>query len=277
MAMPVKTELVASDEGTHLRRGPPPMQPMGTNDGASDGPPPVPEAAAGACSSATALPSILFEGLDERFVQSPCIHELIDEQCGRTPNSDAVVDTRRTLSYAEVKGESDLLARHLQAQGVVRGDIVGSYMPHSAESIIANLAIFKAGGCIFPLETNYPPDLIAELVGLSELTFVITSDTLHENLPPEIQTPKRSFVLHRGDDAQAVAWVSELQGHEPPLPALLPTGVGLEDRAYCSMTSGSTGQPKGVINGHIAPIVDFLPRCVVSLDISLDFSLSLDL
>ena len=230
-----------------------------SDEGPGERPPTTPtRASADAPGSPQLPPSILFEELDERFVQGPCIHELIDEQCGRTPDSDAVVDSRRTLNYAELKAQSDLLARHLQALGVARGDIVGSYMPHSAESIVANLAIFKAGGCIFPLETNYPPDLIAELVELSELKCVLTSDTLHENLPPEIQTPARSFLLHRSDDALAAAWVSELQGRE--LPALTPTGVGLEDRAYCSMTSGSTGKPKGVINEHIAPIVDFLPR-----------------
>lgn len=57
----------------------------------------------------------------------------------------------RQLTYRQLSMESTLVARWLQAQGVVAGSIVGCYMPHTAEYIIAKLGIFKAGGAIFPL------------------------------------------------------------------------------------------------------------------------------
>jgi medium-chain acyl-[acyl-carrier-protein] hydrolase len=104
--------------------------------------------------------SVLVGPMDPRFVQGRCVHELFDEQAERTPDVLAIVDQHVSLTFRELRHQSDLLAAKLQQLGVVRGSIVGSYLPHSVEYIIGNLAIFKAGAAIFPLETNYPADLI---------------------------------------------------------------------------------------------------------------------
>ena len=141
--------------------------------------------------------SILFEGFEPRFTSGKCVHELVDGQALRTPAGIAIVDAHRDWTYSQVKEESDLAARYLQRQGVRKGDIVGSYMPHCGEYIVSNLAIFNAGGCIFPLETNYPRDLIAELAEMAEIGFILTSSRLRANLPPAWQLSGPSRAVKR--------------------------------------------------------------------------------
>ena len=75
-----------------------------------------------------------------------------------------MVGLARTLSYAELDDESTLLARRLQQLGLGLAQPVGIYIPHSEEYLIANIAIFKAGGAMFLIETNYTADLIADFV-----------------------------------------------------------------------------------------------------------------
>ncbi len=180
-----------------------------------------------------------------------CVHILFDEQAARTPSAVAIMDVHRQLTYAELKHESDLLARHLQSLGITKGDIVGSYTPHRAEYIIANLAIFKAGAAIFPLETNYPADLLAELIEMAGMSVVLTMSSMKRMLPPSHQTDSHCFCLE-GE------WVQQLE--ELGLAQIKDPQVGLADRAYVTMTSGSTGRPKGVVNAHIAATHNFLSR-----------------
>lgn len=192
---------------------------------------------------------------EARFLADPstakCVHVLFDEQAARTPSAVAIVDLHRQLTYSELKQESDLLARHLQRLGITKGDIVGSYTPHRAEYIIANLAIFKAGGAIFPLETNYPADLLAELIQMAGISVVLTMSSMKPMLPLSHQSDGHCFCLE-GEWAQVL--------NESDLPGLNDPQVGLSDRAYVTMTSGSTGRPKGVVNAHIGATHNFLSR-----------------
>ncbi|HEY4051581.1 MAG TPA: condensation domain-containing protein, partial [Acidobacteriaceae bacterium] len=78
---------------------------------------------------------------------------LFSEQVCRTPDGLAVVGQDGVeLSYAELEGRSTLLARHLVARGVRPGEVVGVRMERSTETIVALLAILKAGGVYLPLD-----------------------------------------------------------------------------------------------------------------------------
>ena len=203
----------------------------------------------------TLPPSVIEGGLEARYTTEPSTakpcHELFDEQARRSPDVIAIVDVLRQLTYEQLRLESDLLARKIQQLGGGKGSIIGSYMPHRAEYIIANLAIFKAGGAIFPLETNYPPELLAELAEMAGIDIVLTIEEMKGMLPTELRTADHSICLE-GE------WYATLQGAD--LPELRDPGVCLADPAYVTMTSGSTGRPKGIINAHIGATCNFLAR-----------------
>eukprot|EP01052_Picozoa_sp_SAG31_P035159 SAG31_NODE_4206_length_3474_cov_2.060741_1_plen_580_part_01 len=221
--------------------------------------------------------SILRGTHDPALVLGKCVHDRIDEQVCRcsifrrtpiqfgphrapmspcftlqallTPASIAIVDGERSWNFKQLKADSDALGWLLQERGIVRGDVVGSYLPHCAEYIITNLAIFKAGAAIFPLETTYPSDLIEQLVEMAAIKFIITTPKLHSNLPAKVCGDTWSFILNH-----------DWHLHAPRnAPTEFPQ-MSLHDVAYVTMTSGSTGVPKGIVNKHISAVCDFCAR-----------------
>ncbi|BBJ37308.1 hypothetical protein SSPO_000260 [Streptomyces antimycoticus] len=136
------------------------------------------------------------------------------------------------LTYAELKHRADRLARVLGDAGVGIEEPVAVALPHSADLVVALLAVLKAGACYLPVDPGYPAERIAYLLGDCPPGAVIT-DRAHTGLFPD-GLPK---IVPGEADA--------------PVPAAAPvTGLLPEHAAYVIYTSGSTGTPKGVVVPH---------------------------
>lgn len=188
------------------------------------------------------LPRSIMTGETEPYPEK-CLHELFREQALKTPNELAVVDDHQQLTFKELDETTDLLARYLQDRGVEVDTIVGIYMDSSVEFVIAYLAILKAGGAYMPLETAYPPELLKRVITTAAPVTILAKSTFVESLPAEWQSNSHTLLLD-------VGWQDKL--HQLTLPLLddgldLPT---LDSLAYCVMTSGTTGDPKGILCPH---------------------------
>ena len=167
------------------------------------------------------------------YPKDRCVHQLFEEQVGKTPQASAVIHDNRVLSYAELNTQSNGLARHLIELGVVPGDPVVTSLERSALLAVAQLAILKAGAVYVPVDPQSPEsrqDWIIDdcsaklvLVGLGRTAFAA----------------RKVLVLRDGDYADASA----------PDPAL---DLSADHAAYVMYTSGSTGTPKGVVVPHRA-------------------------
>ncbi|HLG76336.1 MAG TPA: amino acid adenylation domain-containing protein, partial [Ktedonobacteraceae bacterium] len=126
------------------------------------------------------------------------------------------------------------LARHLRTLGVEPEIPVGLYLERSAESIIAILAILKAGGGYVPLDTSYPEERLAFIINDAQLAILITNQQRRTALP--------FYHGHRVaiDDEAIQAYPDEN----------LDLAASAEQLAYIIYTSGSTGLPKGVSVTH---------------------------
>ena len=86
--------------------------------------------------------------------------ELFEEQVGRDAQATAVVYEDRSLTYGELNEQSNRLAHHLRALGVLPDSrvaiCVGSV--RSPEMVVGLLAILKAGGAYVPLDPAYRPN-----------------------------------------------------------------------------------------------------------------------
>src|ERR1700716_2043852 len=85
-----------------------------------------------------------------------CIHELFERQADRSPQAQAVVYEKHSLSYGELDRRSNLLAHYLRTCGVKPGILVGLCVHRSLERAVALLGILKAGGAYVPLDPAYP-------------------------------------------------------------------------------------------------------------------------
>jgi aspartate racemase len=172
-----------------------------------------------------------------------CVHQLIEAQVARTPNSVAAELEGAGLTYRELDARANQLGRVLLGRGAGPGVLVGICLERSIEMLVALLAVLKTGAAYVPLDPTYPDNRLAFMLADSGAGVLITQESLATRVPPST-----ARVLRVDADAAEIAGASA-----EPIRAL----VTPEDVAYVIYTSGSTGQPKGVAVLHQG-VVNFL-------------------
>ena len=169
-----------------------------------------------------------------------CIHELFEEQVERTPDATAVVFEGRQLTYRELNTKANRLAHHLRQRGVGPGVLVGICMEPSPEMVAGVLGILKAGGAYVPLDPAYPKERIAFMIGDTKVPILLT-----RQCPADVVPEHSCGVLCVDPGGEGMAQES---GEDPV------SGATAVDLAYVMYTSGSTGDPKGVMIPHRAVV-----------------------
>ena len=172
-----------------------------------------------------------------RYPAERCIHQLFEEQAARTPSAAAVLFGQAWLTYAELDGRANRLARHLRGLGVGPEVRAGVCLERGPELLVAILGVMKAGGAWVPLDSGFPAERMAYMLADSGVTVLLTQDRLRDRLPAAHGL--RVVSLDGGWDAVAA------ESAEP-----VESGVTAENLCYVIYTSGSTGQPKGVAMHH---------------------------
>lgn len=152
----------------------------------------------------------------------------------------AVSDGRRELTHAHLELEVARAEAELTAMGVRCGDRVCTFLPRTAETVVALLAIMRCGAVYVPVDRRTPRERVHHIVERSGASVVVVhadDASAAGELPPYI----RVLPLEARDARDATG--------APPVSApafrAVPGGA-----AYLIFTSGSTGVPKAVVVGH---------------------------
>lgn len=155
---------------------------------------------------------------------------LIESQMAAHPDAPALDFGDEVISFAQLEQRSRALAQRLAALGAGPEKLVAVALERSFELPVAFLAIMRAGAAYLPLDPDHPPERLARILSMARPVVVLTSDDLAGLFAPDVA---RLCVAD---------WPRQ---PDPQAPALTPPAPG--NMAYVLYTSGSTGEPKGVV------------------------------
>ena len=203
--------------------------------------------------SRTALPDPK-EALDDSW--EGAIHELLAEQARRSPAKLAIVDPEQTWTYADLDRCASQLANGVIASGIQSNDLIAIYAHRSSSLIVALFGILKAGASFLILDPAYPVARSIDYLRIAQPKGWLQLDGSGD-LPDELLSCLDSLRMRcRINVPQSKAEIfNNLSAYADTEPATIVTA---DTPAYVAFTSGSTGEPKGVVCRH-GPVTHFLP------------------
>ena len=174
-------------------------------------------------------------GAESEYPRDQLIHTLFEQKAAVAPDAVAVVDEDRTLTFFELNARANRLARYLRGLGVQPHMRVAILLERSIELALAELAVLKCGAAYAPLDRNAPAERQSFMIEDCQAGIVLTVKDLEA---PAVAGVKRIDIDALTLDEQASQNITITLSSETP--------------AYIMYTSGSTGQPKGVVIPHRA-------------------------
>ncbi len=189
------------------------------------------------------------------------ITDYLDEVAERTPDKTAFIDSRRQVTYAELRREVDRCALGLLELGVRPGDVVSFQLPNWIEWVVTHYAASRIGAISNPLIPIYRQREVGFMVGLAKSKVIIVPSDFRgfdyvgmvDELRPQWPALEHVLVVDgkpgqgtsSWEDFMATPW--ESRRHPGSLADLRPDPNAV---TLLIFTSGTTGEPKGVMHTH---------------------------
>ncbi|OLN21934.1 AMP-dependent synthetase [Domibacillus antri] len=163
----------------------------------------------------------------------------------------AVITGTGSITYRELNGRVQRLSHGLQSEGIQKGDKVAYLAPNSLEMLEGFYGLFQAGAVMVPLNTRLKPEDNLFILDHSEAKLLFADEELYSLIKPikdKLKTVRKIIVHAKSKECPETGydeWIMKF-----PETAYQRAGVDEEDLASLLYTSGTTGDPKGVMLTH---------------------------
>jgi len=177
--------------------------------------------------------------------------DVLDRACGYYKESVAIVDGDRRITYGELRDLSDQIGSALLSLGLQKGERVGLLLPNSLEFVPAQHGIWKAGGVLVQMPTRASASVHCANLDQTAATTLIYHAYFDDVVAAmRNELPKLDRLIRVGgnpDESTDIAFASLVAGQPVGRPEV---ELDEHDECYVLFTSGSTGEPKGVVQSH---------------------------
>ncbi|MGW1773280.1 amino acid adenylation domain-containing protein [Streptomyces sp. NPDC002104] len=176
---------------------------------------------------------------DRTDIGTDTVIDRFDRAADAAPGRVALVAHGRSMTFAELRDRSRLLAGVLAGRGIGPEKTVGLAIPRTLDWIVALFAVLRTGAAYVPLELDHPDERIATIVADARPEVILTVSAVSPRLTGGPVEPGDLIELDR-----------PLPRAEPLVTFAPDDPDRLRHPAYTIYTSGSTGKPKGVVTEY---------------------------
>jgi amino acid adenylation domain-containing protein len=177
------------------------------------------------------------------------VQKLFSEQAQRIPNHLALKDKQESWTYQELAARSNQLAHYLRASGIKHEDVVAIYGHRSASLVWAVMGVLKAGAAFLILDPAYPDSRLIQYLTVARPRGWLQLEAAGTlSAPLEEMVASLSCCCRLELPSRTIAATRNLLNDYPIGDPHLESDP--EDLACVTFTSGSTGNPKGVLGKH---------------------------